>query len=68
MIGRADKGIMITTGNFSEDAKREAVRDGAPQIELIDAEMLIDMMEKEEIGLKPKTVFDVDYAFFDQYM
>ena len=68
MIGRADKGIMITTGNFSEDAKREAVRDGAPPIELIDAEMLIDMMEKEEIGLKPKTVFDVDYAFFDQYM
>ncbi|MFA5905522.1 MAG: restriction endonuclease [Desulfobacula sp.] len=68
MIGRADKGIMITTGNFSEDAKREAVRDGAPPIELIDAEMLIDMMEKEEIGLKPKTIFDVDYAFFDQYM
>lgn len=68
MIGRADKGIMITTGNFSEDAKREAVRDGAPPIELIDAEMLIDMMEKEEIGLQPKTVFDVDYAFFDQYM
>jgi restriction system protein len=68
MIGRADKGIMITTGNFSEDAKREAVRDGAPPIELIDAEMLIDMMEKEEIGLKPKTIFDVDYAFFVQYM
>jgi len=41
---------------------------GAPPIELIDAEMLIDMMEKEEIGLKPKTVFDVDYTFFDQYM
>ncbi len=68
MIGRADKGIMITTGNFSEDAKKEAVRDGAPPIELIDAELLIDMMEKEEIGLKPKTVFDVDYGFFDQYM
>ncbi|MBF0228130.1 MAG: restriction endonuclease [Desulfamplus sp.] len=68
MIGRADKGIMITTGNFSEDAKKEAVRDGAPPIELIDAELLIDMMEKEEIGLKPKTVFDVDYSFFEQYM
>jgi hypothetical protein len=25
-------------------------------------------MEKEEIGLKPKTVFEVDYAFFEQYM
>ena len=68
MIGRADKGIMITTGNFSEDAKREAVRDGAPPIELIDAEMLMDMMEKQEIGVKPKTVFEVDYGFFEQYM
>jgi restriction system protein len=68
MIGRADKGIMITTGNFSEDSKREAVRDGAPPIELIVSELLIDMMEKEEIGLKPITVFDVDYTFFDQYM
>lgn len=68
MIGRADKGIMITTGNFSEDAKREAEREGAPPIELIDAEALIDLMEKEEIGLKPKTVYDVDYQFFEQYM
>lgn len=68
MIGRADKGIMITTGNFSEDAKREAVRDGAPPIELIDAEMLMDMMEKQEIGVKPKIVFEVDYNFFEQYM
>ena len=59
---------MITTGNFSEDAKREAVRDGAPPIELIDAEMLMDMMEKQEIGVKPKTVFEVDYGFFEQYM
>jgi len=68
MIGRADKGIMMTTGNFSEDAKREADREGAPPIELIDAEALIDLMEKEEIGLNPKTVYDVDYQFFEKYM
>ncbi len=68
MIGRADKGIMITTGIFSEDAKREAAREGAPPIELIDAEALINMMEKEEIGLRPRTVYDVDYQFFDKYM
>ena len=67
VFGRADKGIMITTGNFSEDAKREAVRDGVLRIELIDAEKLIDMMEQEEIGLKPKTVFEIDYDFFEQY-
>lgn len=68
MIGRADKGIMITTGNFSEDAKREAVREGAPAIELIDGNDLVRMLEKEEIGLRPKTVFEIDHDFFRPYL
>ena len=68
MIGRADKGIMITTGIFSEDAKREAVREGAPHIELIDGIQLVSMLEKEEIGLKPKTVYDIDNDFFRSYL
>lgn len=68
MIGRADKGIMITTGIFSEDAKREASREGAPPIELIDFDQLIDMMEEKEIGLKPQRTFDIDYTFFNSYM
>jgi restriction system protein len=37
MQGRADKGIFITTGNFTRDAKKEATRDGAPPIDLIEA-------------------------------
>lgn len=68
MIGRADKGIMITTGNYSEDAKREATREGAPAIELIDGNELVRMLEKEEIGLKTKTVYDIDYDFFRTYL
>ena len=36
MVGRADKGLFITTGAFTTDAQREAVRDGAPAIDLID--------------------------------
>ncbi len=32
MAGRADKGIILTTGNFSAEAHREALRDGVPQI------------------------------------
>lgn len=68
MIGRADKGIMITTGIFSEDAKREAVRAGAPHIELIDGIQLVAMLEKEEIGLKPKTVYEIDRDFFRPYL
>ena len=68
MIGRADKGIMMTTGIFSEEAKREASRDGAPPIELIDGEALLNMLEQEEIGLKTKTIFEIDYSFFEPYM
>lgn len=68
MIGRADKGIMITTGIFSEDAKREAAREGAPHIELIDGIQLVAMLEKEEIGLKPKTVYEIDNDFFRPYL
>ena len=33
MVGRADKGLLITTGNFTKDAMREATRDGAPAID-----------------------------------
>lgn len=68
MAGRADKGIFLTTGNFSQEAKKEAVRDGAAPIELVDIEKLIEMFEKLELGLLPRTTYDVDIAFFDEYI
>jgi restriction system protein len=68
MIGRAEKGIILTTGIFSEDAKREATRDGAPPIELIDGKKLVELFEAVELGVKPKTVYEVEYSFFEQYM
>jgi restriction system protein len=67
MEGRADKGIILTTGTFTQDAKREARRDGARPIELVDGDKLVDMFEKLELGLKPRTVFEVDDAFFDEF-
>lgn len=67
MEGRADKGIIITTGTFTQDARREARRDGARPIELVDGDKLVDLFEKLELGLKPRTVFDVDDAFFDEF-
>lgn len=67
MIGRAEKGIILTTGTFSEDAKREATRDGAPPIELIDGQKLVELFEQVELGVKQKTVFEVDYNFFKQF-
>ncbi len=68
MQGRADKGIIITTGRFSQDAKKEAIRDGAPPIELVDGEQLINLFEKNELGVKPKTIYEIDKEFFKEYM
>jgi restriction system protein len=67
MEGRADKGIILTTGTFTQEAKREARRDGARPIELVDGDKLVDMFQKLELGLTPKTVFEVDDAFFDEF-
>ncbi len=67
MMGRADKGIIITTGRFSLDAKGEAVRDGVPPIELVDGEKMIDMFENIKLGLIPKTVYEIDDSFFEEF-
>ncbi|MCB9250851.1 MAG: restriction endonuclease [Flavobacteriales bacterium] len=68
MIGRAEKGIIMTTGTFSSDAIREANREGAPQIELVDGKKLIEMFERAELGVKPITVYEVDLPFFAPYI
>lgn len=67
MQGRADKGIILTTGTFSSDARREAVRDGVPPIELVDGEKLIQLFEDLELGLLPRKAFQVDEEFFEEY-
>ena len=67
MSGRADKGIIITTGTFTAKARREATRDGAPPIELIDGEKLIDMLERFELGLTPMTTYELDHSFFKEF-
>ncbi len=64
MMGRADKGIILTTGSFTADARKEAVRDGVPPIELVDREKLIGMLETLELGLKPRTTYEIDGTFF----
>jgi restriction system protein len=67
MAGRADKGIILTTGGFTAEAKREAVRDGVPPIELVDAEKLVRMLEDLEIGLVPERAFRIDEEFFGSF-
>lgn len=68
MIGRAEKGIIITTGTFTNEAIKEASREGAPQIELVDGTKLVEMFEKVELGVVPKTVYDVDMSYFASFM
>ena len=67
MQGRADKGIIITTASFTSDARKAAVRDGVPPIELVDGEKLVTMMEQLELGLSPIKAFKVDESFFGQF-
>jgi restriction system protein len=70
MQGRADKGLVITTGTFTPDARKEATRDGAPAIDLIDGEALCQLLRDVGLGVtvKPVTTYEigVDEAFFDE--
>lgn len=67
MAGRADKGIIITTGTFTAEARREASRDGVVPIELIDGEKLVEMFKTFELGLKPVATYEIDKPFFDEF-
>lgn len=67
MLGRAEKGVFITTGRFTPDAQNEASRDGVVPIELIDGERMVELFQDARIGVKPKTVYEVDHAFFDVF-
>jgi restriction system protein len=67
VMGRADKGILITTGWFSSDAGKEANREGVIPIELVDGERLVALFEAKQLGLRRQEVFEVDHSFFDQF-
>lgn len=56
MVGRSDKGLLITTGNFTKDAVKEATRDGAPAIDLIDGDLLIEKLKELGLGVKTEKV------------
>lgn len=55
MQGRGDKGLLITTGTFTAEAKKEATRDGAPPIDLIDGEELCELLRKHQLGVATAT-------------
>jgi restriction system protein len=52
MAGRGDKGLLITTGTFTREARTEATRDGAPPIDLIDGDRLCDLLKELQLGVR----------------
>ncbi len=56
MMGRSDKGLFVTTGSFTTEARREATRDGAPPIELIDGPELCELLRRHGLGVRVRTV------------
>ncbi len=67
MVGRTDKGLFITTGSFTPEAKREATRDGAPVLDLIDGEALCTLLKEHRLGVSTRPVEEVsiDPSWFD---
>ncbi|WP_448660002.1 restriction endonuclease [Sphingomonas sp. CJ99] len=70
MQGRADKGLIITTGTFTADARKEATRDGAPAIDLIDGEALCQLLKERGLGVQVRQVVREEVTvvpeFFDE--
>jgi len=68
MVGRADKGLLITTGAFTKDAIKEASRDGAPAIDLIDGDQLVEKLKQLSLGVNTKTIeveqVSIDHKWF----
>jgi restriction system protein len=60
MQGRADKGLFITTGKFTREAIKEATRNGAPPIDLIDGDLLCDKLKELKLGIETKLTETVD--------
>jgi restriction system protein len=60
MVGRADKGLIITTGTFTREAKKEAQRDGAPPIDLMDGNDLAEKLKELRLGIDIELVEKVN--------
>lgn len=67
LMGRADKGLFITTGRFTHEAQKEAVRDGATPLDLIDGSMLVEKLKDLRLGIETKMVekVEVNLAWFE---
>jgi restriction system protein len=67
MVGRADKGLLITTGSFTPAAVKEATRDGAPPIDLVDGNEIAEKLKELALGVKTELVerISVETTWFE---
>lgn len=63
--GRADKGLLITTGSFTSQASEEATRSGASAIDLIDGDRLCDLLKENELGVKTTEQVHIQRDWFE---
>lgn len=56
MAGRADRGLFLTTGNFSREASNEATRDGAVPIDLVDGDDLATKLKNLSLGVETRVI------------
>ena len=61
-----EKGIFITTGTFTRAAREEASNAGKQQIDLIDGTEFIGKLIEYRLGVKEKTIYEVDKSFFEK--
>lgn len=61
-----EKGVFITTGTFTKAAREEASNAGKQQIDLIDGEEFINKLIEYRLGVKEKTIYEVDKSFFEK--
>ena len=59
MVGRADKGLIMTTGSFTREAKKEAQRDGATPIDLIDGNDFAEKLKELRLGVSVELVEEI---------
>ena len=69
MVGRADKGLFLTTGRFTKDAKDEANRDGSSPIDLVDGTEFVNKMKELGLGVivKSEEAVEVDKNWFSDF-
>jgi restriction system protein len=65
--GRSERGIFLTTGNFTKGAREEAARENATAIELVDIDRLLELLIEEGLGVRETKALTIDREFFAPY-